>query len=62
MLGSTQRLLVEGISKKDPHVLVGKTDNNRIVTIAKDDNLIGTFVSVKITSTDNPKRLQGKII
>ena len=62
MLGSTQRLLVEGISKKDPNMLVGKTDNNRIVTIAKDDNLIGTFVSVKITSTDNPKRLQGKII
>jgi len=62
MLGSTQRLLVEGVSKKDPTVLVGKTDNNRIVTIAKGDGLIGTFVAIKVTNTDNPKRLQGELI
>jgi len=62
MLGSTQRLLIEGISKKDASVLVGKTDNNRIVTIKKNEALIGSFVNVKITDTENPKRLKGEII
>ena len=62
MLGSTQRLLIEGVSKKDTNVLVGKTDNNRIVTIAKDEALIGTFVNVNITNVNNPKRLQGEIV
>lgn len=62
MLGTTQRLLVEGISKKDPSVLVGKTDNNRIVAIEKGNDLIGTFVRVNITDVENPKRLKGKII
>lgn len=62
MLGTTQRLLVEGLSKKDSSVLVGKTDNNRIVTIANNPALIGTFVIVNITNTDNPKRLQGELI
>jgi tRNA-2-methylthio-N6-dimethylallyladenosine synthase len=62
MLGTTQRLLIEGVSKKDAEVLVGKTDNNRIVTIAKNQKLIGTFVNVKITDVENPKRLKGKII
>jgi tRNA-2-methylthio-N6-dimethylallyladenosine synthase len=62
MLGTTQRLLIEGLSKKDSTLLAGRTDNNRIVTIAKDDALVGTFVMVKITNTDNPKRLQGELI
>ncbi len=62
MLGTTQRILIEGLSSKDPSVFVGKTDNNRIVTIAKQDGLIGNFVNVTITDTDNPKRLQGEIV
>jgi tRNA-2-methylthio-N6-dimethylallyladenosine synthase len=62
MLGTTQRLLVEGISKKDESVLVGKTDNNRIVTIEKNVALIGQFINVKVTDVDNPKRLKGEIV
>jgi tRNA-2-methylthio-N6-dimethylallyladenosine synthase len=62
MLGTTQRLLVEGISKKDESVLVGKTDNNRIVTIEKTVALIGQFINVKVTDVDNPKRLKGEIV
>ncbi len=62
MLGSTQRLLIEGISKKNPEEMVGKTDNNRIVTIAKNEALTGHFVNVKITNTDNPRRLQGELV
>jgi tRNA-2-methylthio-N6-dimethylallyladenosine synthase len=62
MLGSTQRLLIDGISKKEPNLLAGKTDNNRIVTIKKNEALIGSFVYVKITDVDNPKRLKGEIV
>jgi tRNA-2-methylthio-N6-dimethylallyladenosine synthase len=62
MLGTTQRILIEGISKKESTLLAGRTDNNRIVTIAKKEALIGNFVMVKITNTDNPKRLQGELV
>ncbi len=62
MLGTTQRILIEGISKKESDMLVGKTDNNRIVTIPKDESLIGQFVNVRITNVNNPKRLIGEII
>jgi len=62
MLGTTQRLLVEGASRKDADMFVGKTDNNRLVLIEKNEALIGCFVQVKITNVDNPKRLTGVII
>lgn len=62
MLGTTQRILVEGVSKKDANVFVGKTDNNRLVVIEKNEALIGTFVQVKITDVENPKRLKGETI
>lgn len=62
MLGTTQRLLVEGASKKDADVFVGKTDNNRLVMIEKNEALIGLFVQVKITDVANPKRLKGELI
>jgi tRNA-2-methylthio-N6-dimethylallyladenosine synthase len=62
MLGTVQRLLIDGASWKDKNLLAGKTDNNRVVDIAGDTNLINTFVSVKITDTSNPKRLKGEII
>lgn len=62
MLGTVQRILIDGPSRKDGALLAGKTDNNRVVDIAGDDALINTFVDVKITDTSNPKRLQGEII
>jgi tRNA-2-methylthio-N6-dimethylallyladenosine synthase len=62
MLGTSQRVLIEGVSRKKPDEMVGKTDNNRIVTIAKNEALTGHFVNVKITNTDNPRRLQGELI
>ncbi|MEO1947840.1 MAG: radical SAM protein, partial [Methylophilaceae bacterium] len=62
MLGTSQRVLIEGVSRKNPDEMVGKTDNNRIVTIAKNEALTGHFVNVKITSTDNPRRLQSELI
>ncbi|MFY9261966.1 MAG: tRNA (N6-isopentenyl adenosine(37)-C2)-methylthiotransferase MiaB [Gallionella sp.] len=49
MLGMTQRVLVEGVSKKDAGELAGRTDNNRIVNFRATPDLIGQFVQVKIT-------------
>ena len=62
MLGTVQRVLIDGASRKDANLLAGKTDNNRVVDIAGDTSLINTFVQVKITDVSNPKRLQGEII
>jgi len=49
MLGTTQRALVEGISKKDGKELAARTDNNRIVNFSGAADMIGRFVEVKIT-------------
>ena len=51
MIGSTQRILVTGPSKKDPGDLQGRTENNRVVNFKCDDaSLIGQFTDVKITA------------
>jgi tRNA-2-methylthio-N6-dimethylallyladenosine synthase len=62
MLGTTQRVLIEGPSWKDASLLAGKTDNNRVVDIAGDISLIHNFVNVKITDVSNPRRLIGELI
>jgi tRNA-2-methylthio-N6-dimethylallyladenosine synthase len=62
MLGTVQRVLIDGTSWKDKNLLAGKTDNNRVVDIVGDASLINTFVSVKITDVTNPKRLFGEIV
>ena len=49
MLGTTQRALVEGISKKDVTELAARTDNNRVVNFSGPADLIGSFVELKIT-------------
>lgn len=49
MLGTTQRALVEGVSKKDAQELAARTDNNRVVNFSGAARLIGGFVEVKIT-------------
>jgi tRNA-2-methylthio-N6-dimethylallyladenosine synthase len=49
MLGTTQRALVEGVSKKDTQELAARTDNNRVVNFSGAASLIGEFVNVNIT-------------
>jgi len=49
MVGTTQRVLVESVSKKDARELAGRTDNNRIVNFAGPRRLIGQFIDVTIT-------------
>ncbi len=61
MVGTTQRILVDGISKKDPGQLQGRTENNRVVNFRHhDDELIGQFVDVKIVEA-LPNSLLGEL-
>lgn len=62
MLGTVQRVLIEGTSWKDASLLAGKTDNNRVVDIAGEYSQIHQFVRVKITDVSNPRRLKGEMI
>lgn len=50
MLGTIQRVLVEGPSRKGTRQLTGRTPDNRVVNFVDDDQtLIGRFVDVEIT-------------
>ena len=49
MLGSVQRVLVEGLSKKDALELAGRADNNRVVNFPGAPTMIGRFAEVRIT-------------
>ncbi|NTV96186.1 MAG: tRNA (N6-isopentenyl adenosine(37)-C2)-methylthiotransferase MiaB [Thiobacillus sp.] len=61
MVGSVQRVLVEGPSKKDPNELMGRTENNRVVNFAGQPRLIGQFVDVTITRA-LPNSLRGEVL
>jgi tRNA-2-methylthio-N6-dimethylallyladenosine synthase len=50
MVGTTQRILVTGPSKKNPNELTGKTENMRQVNFAGEAGLVGQFVDVTITA------------
>jgi tRNA-2-methylthio-N6-dimethylallyladenosine synthase len=49
MLHTSQQVLVEGISKKDPTELTGRTESNRIVNFKGPQEIISTITPVKIT-------------
>ncbi len=49
LLGSVQRVLIEGASRKDAQELAGRLDNNRIVNFMGSPAMVGRFVDVKIT-------------
>ena len=61
MVGSVQRVLVEGLSRKDENELAGRTDNNRIVNFVGNPRLVHKFVDVRITSS-LPHSLRGEIL
>lgn len=51
MIGSVQRILVDGRAKRDADELSGRTENNRVVNFScSDPSLIGQLVDVKITA------------
>jgi tRNA-2-methylthio-N6-dimethylallyladenosine synthase len=65
MVGTVQRILVEGPSRKDPDELMGRTDNNRSVNFAAPPHthgrLMGKFVDVTITRA-LPNSLRGELV
>ncbi|HBK7353206.1 TPA: tRNA (N6-isopentenyl adenosine(37)-C2)-methylthiotransferase MiaB [Vibrio cholerae] len=61
MLGTEQRILVEGPSKKDLMELRGRTENNRVVNFEGSPDLIGQFVDVKIVDVF-PNSLRGELL
>ncbi|QIL83396.1 tRNA (N6-isopentenyl adenosine(37)-C2)-methylthiotransferase MiaB [Diaphorobacter sp. HDW4A] len=48
-VGTVQRLLVEGISKRDGSELMGRTECNRVVNFPGNERLIGQLIDVRIT-------------
>ena len=67
MVGSVQRILVEGPSRKDPTELHGRTENNRVVNFALPDlpqarreQLIGQMLDVRIVHAF-PHSLRGEV-
>ncbi len=65
MVGTVQRILVEGAAKKDAAELAGRTDNNRIVNFdgaaRATERLVGRFVDITITAA-LPHSLRGEIV
>lgn len=61
MLGTTQRILVEGTSRKNIMELSGRTENNRVVNFEGAPDMIGKFVDVEITEV-MPNSLRGVIV
>jgi tRNA-2-methylthio-N6-dimethylallyladenosine synthase len=51
MIGTRQRLLVEGPSHRDSSELAGRAGNNRVVNFPGSRGLVGQFVEVDITSS-----------
>ena len=60
MVGSTQRILVTGLSKKSKQELAGRTECNRVVNFQGPEELIGQFVSLAITEAQ-PNSLRGRL-
>ena len=60
MVGSIERCLVLGVSKKNPGELQARTENNRVVNFATDANVVGKFVNLKIVD-QLTNSLRGKL-
>jgi tRNA-2-methylthio-N6-dimethylallyladenosine synthase len=61
MVGTTQTILVEGPSRKDPKELCGRTENMRVVNFDAPPRLVGRFVDVVITEALS-NSLRGRVV
>jgi tRNA-2-methylthio-N6-dimethylallyladenosine synthase len=61
MIGTVQSVLVEGVSKKNPLHLTGRTENNRVINFAAHPRLIGQFVDVLVAEA-LPNSLRGRVV
>jgi tRNA-2-methylthio-N6-dimethylallyladenosine synthase len=60
-VGTAQRLLVEGLSKRDGSELMGRTECNRVVNFPGNERLIGQMIDVKITEA-RTFTLRGEVV
>jgi tRNA-2-methylthio-N6-dimethylallyladenosine synthase len=60
-VGTVQRILVEGPSRKDPNELMGRTECNRIVNFAGPQRLVGQMLDVTITEA-LPHSLRAEVL
>jgi len=60
-LGTVQRILVEGVSRKDPSELMGRTECNRVVNFKGPPRLIGQMLDLTITEATQ-RSLRGKVL
>ena len=65
MIGNEQKILVTEASKKRPHEMTGRTENNRVVNFTTSSgqferDLIGKLISVRITEV-RPNSLLGEL-
>lgn len=63
MVGTTQKVLITGSSKADPHQLQGRTENNRVVNFSPSGSpgkLAGSFIDLFITEA-LPNSLRGRV-
>jgi tRNA-2-methylthio-N6-dimethylallyladenosine synthase len=60
-LGTVQRILVEGASRKDPTELMGRTECNRVVNFKGQSRLIGQMLDITITQATQ-RSLRGEVL
>jgi len=60
MVGTVQRVLVEGVSRKQMTQMSGRTENNRVVNFDGHARLVGQFADVIITEA-LPNSLRGRL-
>ena len=60
-LGTLQRILVEGPSRKDPEELMGRTECNRVVNFKGPARLSGQMIEVRITEASQ-RSLRGEVV
>ena len=60
-VGTVQRILVEGTSRKDASELMGRTECNRVVNFKGQSRLIGQLIDVTITEA-MPHSLRGEVL
>ncbi|MGH6640843.1 MAG: tRNA (N6-isopentenyl adenosine(37)-C2)-methylthiotransferase MiaB, partial [Polaromonas sp.] len=60
-LGTVQRILVEGASRKDPTELMGRTECNRVVNFKGQPRLIGQMLDITITEATQ-RSLRGEVL
>jgi tRNA-2-methylthio-N6-dimethylallyladenosine synthase len=61
MVGTRQRILIDGVSRKNASQLSGRTENNRVVNFTGIRQQIGEFVDVRITEA-LPNSLRAEVV